>query len=246
LCDGHGHAIHLGERDCSIQRNHQKLLEESPSPALDRDRAAELGASAARAAGSLGYLGAGTIEFLRSEEGALYFMEMNTRLQVEHPVSELVSGVDIVVEQLRVAANEALAPRTLAARRSGHAIECRINAEDPDRGFRPSPGRLTAFDLPTDGGPGTVRVDTHLAAGEQVSPHYDSLIAKVIAHAPTRAAAIETMERALAAARIEGVATTIPLHRAVLASEAFRAGEYDTRAIPGFRATAGAPAEARG
>ena len=238
LADRYGNAIHLGERDCSVQRNHQKLVEESPSPALDRAAAAELGASAARAARDLGYVGAGTIEFLRSEAGDLYFMEMNTRLQVEHPVSELTSGVDIVAEQLRVAANAPLSPATLAAGSTGHAIECRINAEDPEQGFRPSPGTLDVFELPTDAGPGKVRVDTHLAAGEAVSPHYDSLIAKVITHADTREAAIETMLAALEQARIEGVATTIPLHIAVLSSDAFLSGDYDTRSIPGFEAPA--------
>jgi acetyl-CoA carboxylase biotin carboxylase subunit len=237
LGDGRGRAVHLGERECSIQRNHQKLIEESPSPALGRRAAGELGRGAARAAAELGYAGAGTIEFLRSAEGELYFMEMNARLQVEHPVTEQVTGVDIVAEQLRVAAGERLSLAGDVEPR-GAAIECRINAEDPTRGFRPAPGRLEAFHLPSDAGPGSVRVDTHLAAGEEVSPHYDSLLAKVIATGATREIALETMIAALSAAEIAGVATTIPLHLAVLSSAAFRRGEYDTSSIPGWEAAA--------
>ncbi len=241
LCDAFGHGIHVGERECSVQRKHQKLIEESPSPALTPAERAALGESALRAALSVGYTSAGTVEFLRAPDGKLHFMEMNTRLQVEHPVSELVSGLDIAALQIRIAANERLALTQAQVPLRGHAIELRINAEDPERDFRPSPGRLTAFEVPRDLGPGTLRVDTHLEAGDTVPPHYDSLLGKVIAHAETRALAIETLERALAAARIEGVATTIPLHQAVLASEPFRAGRYDTSAIPGWppaRATA--------
>jgi len=234
LCDHFGHGIHVGERECSVQRKHQKLVEESPSPALAPAQRAELGSAALQAALAVGYTNAGTVEFLRASDGALYFMEMNTRLQVEHPVSELVSGLDLAALQIRIAANERLPLAQDGVVLRGHAIEARINAEDPEHDFRPSPGTLRAFDLPTDLGPGTVRVETHLAAGDAVSPHYDSLLAKVIAHAETRALAIDTLLRALAAARIEGVATTVPLHRAVLASEAFRAGGYDTSAIPGW------------
>jgi acetyl-CoA carboxylase biotin carboxylase subunit len=234
LGDRYGNAVHLYERDCSVQRNHQKLVEESPSPALTQAQREELGAMAARATAAIGYRNAGTIEFLRAPDGTLCFLEMNTRLQVEHPVTEMLTGVDVVKEQLGIAANRPLgiAQRDVVAR--GHAIEVRVNAEDPAQGFRPSPGVLTAFEIPTDRGPGRVRVDTHVQAGDEVPPHYDSLIAKVIAHADTRAAAIETLSRVLAAARIEGVATTIPLHRAVLASREFRSGEYDMRAIPGW------------
>ena len=239
LADGRGHAVHLGERECSIQRSHQKLIEESPSPALLRDEARDLGRMAARAAASVGYAGAGTIEFLRGADGRIHFMEMNARLQVEHPVTELVTGVDIVKEQLAVAAGGGLS-LDADVEPSGAAIECRINAEDPAEGFRPSPGRLETFRLPTDAGPGRVRVDTHLAEGEEVSPYYDSLIAKVIAHGDTRGQAIETMIAALSAAEIEGVATTVPLHLAVLASEGFRSGAYDTASIPGWSAPAGA------
>jgi acetyl-CoA carboxylase biotin carboxylase subunit len=234
LCDHFGHGIHVGERECSVQRKHQKLVEESPSPALAPAQRAELGSAALQAALAVGYTSAGTVEFLRAGDGALYFMEMNTRLQVEHPVSELVSGLDLAALQIRIAANERLPLGQDEVELRGHAIEARINAEDPEHDFRPSPGTLRAFDLPTDLGPGTVRVETHLAAGDTVSPHYDSLLAKVIAHAETRVLAIDTLLRALAAARIEGVATTVPLHRAVLASEAFRAGRYDTSAIPGW------------
>jgi acetyl-CoA carboxylase biotin carboxylase subunit len=243
LCDAHGNGVQLGERECSLQRKHQKLLEESPSPALDPAARAALGAGALAAALAVGYTSAGTLEFLRGPDGRIYFMEMNTRLQVEHPVSELVSGVDIAVAQIRIAAGERLALEQSAPAGSGHAIECRINAEDPARDFQPTPGVLRAFEFPRDLGPGVVRVDTHLSAGDEVSPHYDSLLAKVIAHAGTRAQAIETLERALAAAVVEGVATTIPLHRAVLASRAFRTGQYDTSALPGWppAGAAGAP-----
>jgi acetyl-CoA carboxylase biotin carboxylase subunit len=236
LADRFGNAVHLFERECSIQRNHQKLIEESPSPALSAAEREELGASTARAARSIGYSGAGTIEFLRDEAGQLYFMEMNTRLQVEHPVTEMITGIDIVKLQLEIAANHRLALEQHAITARGSAIECRINAEDPSQGFRPTPGKLEVFEIPSDAGPGRVRVDTHLAAGDEVPPYYDSLIAKVIAHADTRDRAIDTMLATLARARIEGVATTIPLHLAVLDSPEFRRGKYDTRSIPGWRA----------
>ena len=238
LCDSYGHALHLYERECSIQRSHQKLIEESPSPALTPEERDARGRASAAAAAAIGYTGAGTIEFLRRADGSLLFMEMNTRLQVEHPVTEMTTGVDVAAWQIRVAANERLALDQDAIRPQGHAIECRINAEDPSAGFRPTPGRLEAFELPTDHGPGRVRVDTHLEAGETVPPYYDSLIAKVIAHGADRDEAIETMKRTLAAARIEGVATTIPLHLAVLDSDEFRSGEYDTSRVPGFAPTA--------
>ena len=234
LCDAFGNAVHLGERECSIQRKHQKLIEESPSPALTPAERSALGERAARAAARVGYTNAGTIEFLRATTGELYFMEMNTRLQVEHPVSEMISGVDIVAKQLEIAANCPLGMTQGDVVLRGHAIECRINAEDPRHDFRPSPGRLEAFDFAVDGGPGTVRVDTHLRAGDEISPYYDSLIAKVIAHGDTREQAIETMVKALAATKVEGVKTTIPLHLAVLASDEFRRGEYDTSTIPGW------------
>jgi len=241
LADAHGNAVHLGERDCSVQRNHQKLIEEAPGPTVTDELRERVGAQVARAAAAIGYRGAGTIEFLQSADGELYFMEMNTRLQVEHPVTELVTGVDVAVEQIRIAAHQPL--ELELGPLSGHAIECRINAEDPAAGFRPSPGRLEIFELARGEGPGTVRVDSHLSAGESVPPHYDSLIAKVIAHADTRELAIETMLNALRASRIEGVKSTLPLHVAVLESEAFREGSYDTTAIPGWEG--GAPEGSR-
>jgi acetyl-CoA carboxylase, biotin carboxylase subunit len=246
LGDGTGGANHLGERECSIQRNHQKLIEESPSPALTPEERAELCIGATMATARIRYRGAGTIEFLRAPDGQLYFMEMNTRLQVEHPVTECVTGVDIVRAQLEIAANYSdalhrqLSTNELFTRHAqipvnGHAIECRINAEDPERDFQPTPGKLEAFEFGKDAGPGKIRVDTHLKAGDEVPPYYDSLIAKVIAWADTRDQAIETMRRALAASRVEGVKTTIPLHLAVLASEEFQSGNYDTLSIPGWQ-----------
>ena len=235
LGDGYGKVVHLFERECSIQRKHQKLIEEAPSPALNPDERRALGEAAAQAAERIGYTNAGTIEFLRdAHSGRIFFMEMNTRLQVEHPVSEEVTGVDIAAWQLRVAANQPLELDQRDIRLTGHAIECRINAEDPTQDFRPSPGRLETFRFPTDEGPGRVRIETHLEAGETVSPHYDSLIAKVIAWGEDRPAAIETMLRTLRKADVQGVHTTIPLHLAVLDSDAFRAGEYDTKSLPGW------------
>jgi len=235
LGDRYGNAVHLYERDCSVQRNHQKLVEESPSPALSQAERLELGTQAAAACRAVGYRNAGTIEFLRAPSGELYFLEMNTRLQVEHPVTEMITGIDIVKEQLGIAANRPLSFRQEDVIAKGHAIEVRVNAEDPAQNFRPSPGVLERFEIPLDRGPGRVRVDTHVESGDEIPPHYDSLIAKVIAHAATRAEAIETLARTLSAARIEGVATTIPLHLAVLASAEFRSGDYDTRAIPGWK-----------
>ncbi len=238
LADRYGDAVHLFERECSVQRKHQKLIEESPSPVISPEQRATVGTAAAQAAASIGYAGAGTIEFLRRpDDGSLCFMEMNTRLQVEHPVSELIAGVDIVQAQLRIAANEALGFAQEDVSLSGHAIECRINAEDPNDGFRPTPGTLSTFELADGEGPGRVRVDTHLTAGDEVPPFYDSLIAKVISHGDTRDEAIETMLRALQASRVEGVSTTIPLHLAVLDSPEFRSGEYDTGSIPGWPTT---------
>ncbi len=235
LADRFGKALHLCERECSVQRSHQKLVEEGPSPALDVNQRAELGALAARAAGSIGYTGAGTIEFLRAETGQIYFMEMNTRLQVEHPVTEMITGVDIVKEQLKIAANERLSFDQASIAPRGHAIECRINAEDPEQNFRPAPGVLARFDFPLDRGPGKVRLETHLAAGDEIPPYYDSLVAKVIAHGATRDEAILTMKQCLSNARVEGVPTTIALHLAVLDSAEFKRGEYDTRSIPGWK-----------
>jgi len=227
--DAYGAAIHVGERECSIQRKHQKLIEESPTPALEPAAREEAGRRAATAATVLGSEGAGTIEFLLDEAGVLRFMEMNTRLQVEHPVTELRSGLDLVELQLRVAAGAPLPLTQTDVRLGGHAIEVRLNAEDPADGFRPSPGRIERLVWPEG-----VRVDTHVAEGYEVPPHYDSLIAKLIAHAPDREACIEKMLAALEALVVEGVQTTRPLHQAVLASEAFRKGDYDVRSIPGW------------
>jgi acetyl-CoA carboxylase biotin carboxylase subunit len=222
LGDRHGNLVHLGERECSVQRRHQKLLEESPSPALTPERRAEVGAMVAEACARAGYYNAGTVEMLMDADGSLYFMEMNTRLQVEHPVTECVTGLDLVELQLRVACNEVVRPEV---RFSGHAIECRINAEDPDAGFKPAPGRVTRLAFPQMEG---VRVDTHLREGDTISPHYDSMVAKLIVHAPTRAEAIARMEDALRATVIEGVPTTIGLHLRILAHPDFRSGTYDT------------------
>ncbi|MDP2311792.1 MAG: biotin carboxylase N-terminal domain-containing protein [Pseudomonadota bacterium] len=228
LGDRHGNLVTLGERECSVQRRHQKLLEESPSPALSPAECARIGTIVADACRAAGYYGAGTVEMLRDPSGALYFMEMNTRLQVEHPVTEAVTGLDLVELQLRVAANEVVKP-TFSV--SGHAIECRVNAEDPDAGFRPAPGRVTRLVLPQGEG---IRVDTHLRAGDAISPFYDSMVAKVIVHAPDRAAAIARMDAALAAMVVEGVPTTIPLQRRILADPRFVAGDYDTTFLDGL------------
>ncbi len=228
LGDHWGSVIHLGERECSVQRRHQKLVEEAPSPALAAGERAAMGERIARAVAAIGYRGAGTVEFLRAPDGALYFMEMNTRLQVEHPVTEMITGLDLVELQLRVAAGEPLPVRQDDVRFAGHAIEARLNAEDAARDFAPAPGTITAFEVDATLGPGTVRVETHVAAPCEVPPFYDSLVAKVVAHGATREAAIATLERALASARIEGVPTTIPVHLAVLADPRFRAGAYDT------------------
>ena len=227
LADNHGATIHLGDRDCSVQRRHQKLIEEAPSTAVDESLRAELGAVAVRGARSIGYRGAGTMEFLLDEDGAYWFMEMNARIQVEHPVTEMVTGVDLVVEQLRLAAGLPLTIQQDQVVLRGHAIECRVNAEDPDRDFLPAPGRLDVFVPP--GGPGT-RVDTHCRPGSTIPPTYDSLIAKVIVWAPDREAALNRMDRALAEFRIEGpgVHTTIPFHRRVLEHPTFRKGDLAT------------------
>jgi acetyl-CoA carboxylase, biotin carboxylase subunit len=227
--DQHGNVIHLGERECSIQRRHQKLIEESPSPALTPELRERMGEAAVTLCQAVGYTNAGTIEFLLDEDGSFYFMEMNTRIQVEHPVTEMVTGVDLVKLQLRVAAGEPLGvPSGLKAR--GHAIECRVNAEDPET-FRPSPGRLTTFHVP--GGPG-VRVDTHGYEDYVVPPHYDSLVAKVITHGKDREEAAVRMLRALDFFVIEGIRTSIPLHKQILLDREFRAGRLTTRFLPEF------------
>jgi acetyl-CoA carboxylase biotin carboxylase subunit len=227
LCDEHGAGIHLGERDCSVQRRHQKLIEESPSLHVSEETRRDIGAAAVRGALAVGYTGAGTMEFLLDEEGRLYFMEMNARIQVEHPVSEMVTGIDLIHAQIRVAAGERLPWRQEDIRLRGHAIECRINAEDPDRDFAPAAGQLDTW-LPP-GGPWT-RVDSHCFPGWTITPFYDSLIAKLIVWAPDRDGAIDRLERALAEFAVEGrgVKTTIPFHRRVLAHPRFRAGDVFT------------------
>jgi acetyl-CoA carboxylase biotin carboxylase subunit len=229
--DRHGNVIHLGERECSIQRRHQKLLEEAPSPALTPELRQRMGEASVKLCDHVGYVNAGTIEYLLDREGRFYFMEMNTRIQVEHPVTEMVSGVDLVKLQLAVAAGEPLRVRSGLAPR-GHAIECRINAEDP-RTFAPSPGKLTTFHLP--GGPG-VRVDTHGYEDYVVPPHYDSLVAKLVAHGGDRDEAIARMQRALDFFVVEGIKTSIPLHKEILRDPVFRSGRLSTRFLEGFAA----------
>ena len=223
--DQHGRVVHLGERDCSIQRRHQKLIEEGPSPALTPELRAAMGEAAVRGAEAIEYVGAGTIEFLLDDDGSFYFMEMNTRIQVEHPVTELITGYDLVKEQIRAAAGLPLSiAETVEIR--GHAIECRINAEDPDRNFAPSPGGIHTFHPP--GGPG-VRLDTHVYAGYRVPPFYDSLLAKLIVHGSTREEALARMRIALSSFVIEGVHTTIPFLLRVLDHPDFIAGDVDTK-----------------
>ena len=231
LGDTWGRAVCLGERECSVQRRHQKLIEEAPSPALDPETREAMNARVAAATAAIGYEGAGTIEFLRADDGALYFMEMNTRLQVEHTITEAVTGVDLVEWQMRIAAGEALPAALGSTPSDGHAIEVRINAEDPEQDFRPAPGTVDEFFVPLDLGPGTIRVDTHLKTPAKISPFYDSLIAKVIAHGKDRATALETLVRCLEATQVSGLPTTIPAHLKILASPRFIAGDYDTTLI---------------
>ncbi|HET8625716.1 MAG TPA: acetyl-CoA carboxylase biotin carboxylase subunit [Gemmatimonadales bacterium] len=224
--DSLGKVVHLGERDCSVQRRHQKLIEESPSPALTPDLRRRMGEAAVALASRIEYQGAGTLEFLLDQDGSFYFMEMNTRIQVEHPVTEMVTSFDLVKEQIRVASGEPISYRGDGTRLRGHAIECRINAEDPYRGFQPSPGLITAYHPP--GGPG-VRVDTHVYAGYTVPPYYDSLLAKVIVHGNDREEALARMGQALDSFILEGITTTIPFLARVIRHPAFVAGQVDTR-----------------
>ncbi|MDD3154784.1 MAG: acetyl-CoA carboxylase biotin carboxylase subunit, partial [Victivallaceae bacterium] len=225
LADNYGNVIHLGERDCSLQRRNQKLLEETPSPALTDKIRSKIGTAAVKAAKAANYNSAGTIEFLYTADGNFYFMEMNTRVQVEHPITEAVTGVDIIKEQIRLAAGEKLTLRQRDIKFTGHAIECRINAEDPANGFSPCPGTLTLFAPP--GGPG-VRMDTHVFGGYRIPPYYDSMIAKTIIYAPDRTEAICRCRRALGEFLIEGVKTTIPFQQQLLNNKDFVAGKYDT------------------
>jgi acetyl-CoA carboxylase, biotin carboxylase subunit len=227
--DGQGTAIHLGERECSIQRRHQKLLEEAPSPVVDEDLRARMGEAAIRGALAVNYLGAGTIEFLLDKDGEFYFMEMNTRIQVEHPVTEEVTETDLIALQISVANGERLAQREPELK--GHSIECRINAEDPYRNFSPSPGTVLGLHTPKGLG---VRCDTHIYAGYRIPPYYDSMIAKLIVHGKDRPHAIRIMRRALDEFIVEGVKTTIPFHRQLMDDPRFQAGDFDTGFLDRF------------
>ncbi len=222
LADTHGNAIHLGERDCSMQRRHQKVIEEAPAPGITEEQRHEIGARCVNACLEMGYRSAGTFEFLY-ENGEFYFIEMNTRLQVEHPVTEMITGIDIVREQLRIASGEPLSIRQEDVRLQGHAIECRINAEDP-KTFMPSPGLVTLWHPP--GGPG-IRMESHVYSGYKVPPYYDSMIGKLIAHGETRDAAFARMRNALGEIVIEGIKTNVPLHQEIFQHAAFQAGGTD-------------------
>lgn len=228
LADSYGNVIHLGERDCSIQRRHQKLLEEAPSPALTPELREKMGMAAVMAAKSINYVGAGTVEFLLDASGAFYFMEMNTRIQVEHPVTEMITGLDLIAEQIRIAQGERLQLTQDQVVLKGHAIECRINAEDPDHNFRPQPGRISGY-LPP-GGPG-VRMDSHVYTDYEIPPYYDSLIGKLIVWGPNREAAIRRMKRALRECAVTGVPTTIGFHQKILETPAFLKGEVYTNFV---------------
>jgi len=225
LADKSGHMVHLGERDCTIQRRHQKLIEEAPSPAVDPKLRRKMGEMAVRAARAAGYSSVGTVEFLLDKDGEFYFIEMNTRIQVEHPVTEIVTGIDLVKEQIKVAAGETLNLKQDDITINGWAMEARINAEDPANGFAPSPGRIATYYQP--GGPG-IRVDTHIHAGYDIPPYYDSLLAKLIASGPTRQDAIRVMQRALEEYLIEPIRTTLPLHRQIFSDPTFWRGHITT------------------
>ncbi len=226
IADRHGNAVHLGERDCSVQRRRQKLVEEAPCPVLSPELRAEMGAAAVRAAQAVNYSGAGTLEFLLGQDGQFYFMEMNTRIQVEHPVTEMVTGVDLIQEMIRVAEGNPLSFKQEEVEINGWSIECRVNAEDPERNFMPSPGKINFYLAP--GGPG-VRVDSGAYPGYTISPYYDSMIAKLIVWAPTRDEAIAKMKRALDEFAIEGIHTTIPFHMRLLNHETFVRGDFDIK-----------------
>ncbi len=228
LADLHGNVVHLFERDCTMQRRHQKLIEESPAPQLDEDTRAAMCEAAVRLVRAANYTNAGTVEFIVDPEGHFFFIELNARIQVEHPVTEMVTGLDLIKAQILVAAGEPLALTQETIRQSGTAIECRLNAEDPEKNFRPTPGEITRLIVP--GGFG-VRFDSHVHAGYVVSPHYDSMIGKLIVHQPTRREAIGCMQRALAELRIEGVKTTAPMLRKILDHPAFAEGRVDTTFI---------------
>ena len=228
LADRFGNVVHLGERDCSIQRRHQKLLEEAPSPGLDPETRRRMGEAAVAAAKTIGYEGAGTVEFLLDASGEFYFMEMNTRIQVEHPVTEVVTGVDLIAQQLKIAAGETLELKQDNIKLHGHAIECRINAEDPRHGFRPSPGTISGW-LPP-GGPG-IRIDSHVYTGYEIPPFYDSLIGKLIVWAEDRPAALLRLRRALSECAVIGVPTTIDFHLALLDRPEFQNAQVHTKFV---------------
>jgi len=230
--DNFGDVAYLGERECSIQRRHQKLIEESPSPAVNEELREKFGKIAVRAAKAVKYSGAGTVEFLLDKHRNIYFMEMNTRIQVEHPVTEMVTGFDLLKEQINLANNLRLPKWLKKFKLRGHAIECRINAEDPYKNFMPSPGKIQAFHVP--GGPGT-RMDTHVYAGYEIPSNYDSLLGKLITHGKNREEAIARMERALEETIIEGVSTSIPFHQAILKDPAFRAGDIHIDFLKDFK-----------
>ncbi len=232
IADADGNAVHLGERDCSIQRRHQKLIEESPSAIVTEDLRNSMGAAAIKGVKAAGYVGVGTVEFLLDGDNNFYFMEMNTRIQVEHPITEMVIGCDLIKQQIRMHANEKFPDYFYNHKMRGNSIECRINAEDPDKNFIPSPALIESFHMP--GGKG-VRVDTHVYAGYRIPIQYDSLIAKLIVHANSRQGAINRMQRALEECIIEGPKTTIPFHQAIMRDEKFRAGDYNTSFLDTFK-----------
>ena len=231
IADNYGRIVHLRERDCSIQRRHQKLLEESPSPAVDHKLRKKMGEMAIRGAKAVNYRNIGTIEFLLDKNGNFYFMEMNTRVQVEHPVSEMITGIDIIKEQIKISAGAKLSFQQDDVKFNGHAIECRINAEDPQNNFAPSPGKIESLNIP--GGP-NVRIDTHIYQGFTISPYYDSMLAKLIVHGKNRKEAINSMKRALEEFIIEPIKTTISFHKQVLDNQSFKDGKFSTHFVDNF------------
>ena len=231
LADAYGNVASLGERECSIQRRYQKLVEESPSPAVDEDLRKKMGEAAIAGAKAVGYIGVGTVEFLLDKNKDFYFMEMNTRIQVEHPITEMVTGADLIKWQIRTHSGDKFPDYLYTMKLRGHSIECRINAEDPDKNFTPSAIPISSFHMP--GGKG-VRVDSHVYAGYEIPPYYDSLLGKLIVHSPNRKSAINRMERALEETIIEGPKTTIPFHQAIMKDEKFRSGNFDTNFLKTF------------
>ena len=231
LADSHGNVVSLGERECSIQRRHQKLIEEAPSPAVDKDLRKKMGEAAVKGAKAVNYIGVGTIEFLLDKNKNFYFMEMNTRIQVEHPITEMVTGADLIKQQIRMHAGKKFPEYLYDFKLRGHSIECRINAENPDMNFAPSPLPITSYHMP--GGKG-VRVDSHAYAGYKIPSQYDSLIGKMIVHSPNREDAINRMERALEETIIEGPKTTIPFHQEIMKNDKFRSGDFDTSFLESF------------